>query len=320
MDQVGALEVLPRPVVAERRHPRGDQRREARVERRAVEPQRLVERAAARVEQDVGAAEQAQHVLARRRARAGRARPISCCGCSSRRTASAPSPGWSSRNGPMRRVALPSGGSILITSAPSPASSSPVYSARSSAISMTRSPASMPGPALPIISPGPTRNRTGIGHFGRSVGRPATARRGSVAESGAGRDPRRSPGSRPPRGDRDSASWPRALQHLQQHRIELLRRLVRHPMPGTGDHPHIGIRPQRAQRRDALRRARIGRRIALAPDAVHRRDHLLQRIAAARRCATASASSAANAACSTPGSPAPGRRSSPDRRSSAGSG
>src|SRR5262249_31659359 len=65
------------------------------------------------------------------------------------------SPGSSFRNGPMRRVALPSGGSILITSAPSPASSSPQYSARSSAISMTRSPASIPGPASPIISPGP---------------------------------------------------------------------------------------------------------------------------------------------------------------------
>src|SRR6516165_7281793 len=42
-----------------------------------------------------------------------------------------------------------------MTSAPSPASNSPVYSARSSAISITRKPASMPGPALSIISPGP---------------------------------------------------------------------------------------------------------------------------------------------------------------------
>src|SRR3954447_17898699 len=42
-----------------------------------------------------------------------------------------------------------------MTSAPSPASSSPAYSARSSAISMTLRPCSMPGPALPIISPGP---------------------------------------------------------------------------------------------------------------------------------------------------------------------
>ena len=55
----------------------------------------------------------------------------------------------------MRRVALPPGGSILITSAPRPASSRPVYSARSSAISITRSPANMPGPALPSIGPGP---------------------------------------------------------------------------------------------------------------------------------------------------------------------
>ena len=64
MDEVGALEVGPRPVIAERRHPRGHQRREARVERGAIEPQHLVERAAARVEQDVGAAEQAQQMLA----------------------------------------------------------------------------------------------------------------------------------------------------------------------------------------------------------------------------------------------------------------
>src|SRR5438552_610895 len=61
----------------------------------------------------------------------------------------------------MRRVALPSGGSILITSAPSPASRRPAYSARSSAISTTLNPASMPGPALPIISPGPVDDETG---------------------------------------------------------------------------------------------------------------------------------------------------------------
>src|SRR5437763_519723 len=66
----------------------------------------------------------------------------------------------------MRRVALPSGGSILITSAPSPASNSPAYSARSSAISMTRSPASMPGPALPIMSPGPADNELGDKRLG----------------------------------------------------------------------------------------------------------------------------------------------------------
>src|SRR6516165_12042979 len=64
----------------------------------------------------------------------------------------------------MRRVALPSGGSILMTSAPSPASSSPQYSALSSAISMTLSPASMPGPALPIISPGPAAITACIGN------------------------------------------------------------------------------------------------------------------------------------------------------------
>ncbi len=64
MNEVGALEVLPRPVIAKRRHPRGDELRKTRVERRVVEPQHLVERAAARVEQDVGAAEQAEHLVA----------------------------------------------------------------------------------------------------------------------------------------------------------------------------------------------------------------------------------------------------------------
>src|SRR5215469_14823281 len=48
-----------------------------------------------------------------------------------------------------------------MTSAPSPAINSPTYSARSSAISMTRNPASMPGPALPIISPGPVDGELG---------------------------------------------------------------------------------------------------------------------------------------------------------------
>ncbi len=67
VDEVRALEVLPRPVIAERRHARGDELREARVERHVVEPQHLVERAAARVQQDVGAAEQAEHLLAPRR-------------------------------------------------------------------------------------------------------------------------------------------------------------------------------------------------------------------------------------------------------------
>ena len=71
----------------------------------------------------------------------------------------------------MRRVALPSGGSIFTTSAPRPASSRPVYSARSSATSITRRPASMPGPALPIISPGPRVDRAGIRHVRSSLDR-----------------------------------------------------------------------------------------------------------------------------------------------------
>src|SRR5207237_1597992 len=44
----------------------------------------------------------------------------------------------------MRRVELPPGGSILMTSAPSPASVSPQYSACSSASSITRMPVSTP--------------------------------------------------------------------------------------------------------------------------------------------------------------------------------
>src|SRR6185295_13382529 len=47
----------------------------------------------------------------------------------------------------MRRVGLPSGGSTLMTSAPSPASVNPQYSACSSASSMTRMPARGPGRA-----------------------------------------------------------------------------------------------------------------------------------------------------------------------------
>ena len=66
MDQIGALEILPRPVIAERRHARGHQRREARVQRGAIQPQRRVQRAAACVQQHVGAFQQTQHVLARR--------------------------------------------------------------------------------------------------------------------------------------------------------------------------------------------------------------------------------------------------------------
>ena len=67
MDQVGALEILPRPVVAERRHARRHQRRKARAQRGAIQPQRLVQRAAARIQQHVRAFQQTQHVLARQR-------------------------------------------------------------------------------------------------------------------------------------------------------------------------------------------------------------------------------------------------------------
>ena len=50
VDQVGAFEVHPRPVIPERRHPCGHQLREADVEGGAIETQRLVQRAAAGVE------------------------------------------------------------------------------------------------------------------------------------------------------------------------------------------------------------------------------------------------------------------------------
>src|SRR5438477_9350514 len=48
----------------------------------------------------------------------------------------------SSKNGPIRRVQLPPGGSTLMTSAPSAPSNRPTYSACSSASSTTRVPAS----------------------------------------------------------------------------------------------------------------------------------------------------------------------------------
>ena len=64
MDEVGALEVFPRPVISERGHPCRDERGKTRVERGAIQPQGFVERAAARVEQDVGPVEQASQVLA----------------------------------------------------------------------------------------------------------------------------------------------------------------------------------------------------------------------------------------------------------------
>src|SRR5215831_6517400 len=54
-------------------------------------------------------------------------------------------------DGPMERVGLPSGGSTLMTSAPSPASVRPQYSACSSAISMTRMPVSDPGWAAGVL-------------------------------------------------------------------------------------------------------------------------------------------------------------------------
>ncbi len=69
MDEVGALEIRPRSVIAKRRHPRGHQRGKSRVDRGTIEAERLVQRAAARIEQDIGAAEQAQQILARHGAR-----------------------------------------------------------------------------------------------------------------------------------------------------------------------------------------------------------------------------------------------------------
>ena len=60
MDQVGALEVGPGPIVAERSHARGDQLREAGIQGSPVQAQRRVQRTAGRVEQDVRASKQAQ--------------------------------------------------------------------------------------------------------------------------------------------------------------------------------------------------------------------------------------------------------------------
>ena len=68
MDQVRPLELRPGPVIAERRHARRDKLRKARIQRGVVQPEHLIERAAARVEQHVGAAEQPQQVLAAGRA------------------------------------------------------------------------------------------------------------------------------------------------------------------------------------------------------------------------------------------------------------
>src|SRR6516162_791816 len=63
----------------------------------------------------------------------------------------------------MRRVGLPPGGSTLSTSAPSPASVRPQYSACSSAISMTLMPVSDPGCGAATDAP----VRTGSAGFGR---------------------------------------------------------------------------------------------------------------------------------------------------------
>ncbi len=65
MNEVRAFEILPRPVVAERCHPRSHQQRKPLAERHTIEPQCRVQRAAARIEQHVGAAEQAEQILAR---------------------------------------------------------------------------------------------------------------------------------------------------------------------------------------------------------------------------------------------------------------
>ena len=64
MDEVGGLVALPRSAVAERRHPRDDERREVARELLASEAERVVQAAAGGVEQDVGAAKQAEQALA----------------------------------------------------------------------------------------------------------------------------------------------------------------------------------------------------------------------------------------------------------------
>src|SRR6266850_4017648 len=75
----------------------------------------------------------------------------------------------------MRRVGLPPGGSILITSAPSPARVSPQYSACSSASSMTRMPVrgplpgpSRPGPALSCWASMVTFSNLAVGDAGHT--------------------------------------------------------------------------------------------------------------------------------------------------------
>ena len=67
VNEIRALEIAPRPVIAEWCDPRRYQRWKARAERRAVEPQRLVQGSAAGVEQHIGAGQQAKQLLARSR-------------------------------------------------------------------------------------------------------------------------------------------------------------------------------------------------------------------------------------------------------------
>src|SRR5438034_2637965 len=66
----------------------------------------------------------------------------------------------------MRRVGLPPGGSTLTTSAPSPASVSPQYSACSSQSSMTRMPESGPRPG---VTRGPSTVSRPMGPMNLSV-------------------------------------------------------------------------------------------------------------------------------------------------------
>ena len=63
VDQVGGLEVRPRPVVAERRHAGSDQLRKPGVQRSPIQPERGVQRAAGRIQQDIGAFQQSQQRL-----------------------------------------------------------------------------------------------------------------------------------------------------------------------------------------------------------------------------------------------------------------
>src|ERR1019366_8808721 len=136
----------------------------------------------------------------------------------------------------MRRVALPSGGSILMTSAPRPDINMPVYSARSSAISITRTPSSIPGPAFPIVSPGPV----------------AISLASIICLNSGG---------------------PCTGQHFQQRLVDTISRLISDPMAGAPDQPRIRLWPARLHRGGTPRPMRVRRRIAPPPYAVQRRDH-----------------------------------------------